>query len=110
MSVIRTNPRLPTPSCSQQVQEGINKHCPGMIVQFSTGGRGRDQAARGSALYLKPEMASLSTGSVNFPTIVYENSPALVWDLAGRMKEQRHSSGDRDLRPLAHPRRQTADR
>ena len=59
----------------------------GMIVQFSTGGRGRDQAARGSALYLRPDMASLSTGSVNFPTIVYENSPALVVDLATRMKE-----------------------
>ena len=80
------------PKLFQQVQEGINKHCPGMIVQFSTGGRGRDQAARGSALYLKPEMASLSTGSVNFPTIVYENSPTLVWDLAGRMKEN-------DIRP-----------
>ena len=80
------------PKLFQQVQEGINKHCPGMIVQFSTGGRGRDQAARGSALYLKPEMASLSTGSVSFPTIVYENSPALVWDLAGRMKEN-------DIRP-----------
>jgi 3-keto-5-aminohexanoate cleavage enzyme len=80
------------PNLFAQVQEGINKHCPGMIVQFSTGGRGRDQAARGSALYLKPEMASLSTGSVNFPTIVYENSPALVWDLAGRMKEH-------DIRP-----------
>jgi uncharacterized protein (DUF849 family) len=26
------------------VQEGIVKHCPGMIVQFSTGGRGRDPA------------------------------------------------------------------
>ena len=52
----------PTPNLFAQVQEGINKHCPGMIVQFSTGGRGRDQAARGSALYLKPEMASLSTG------------------------------------------------
>jgi len=75
------------PKLFAQVQEGVNKHCPGMIVQFSTGGRGRDQAARGSALYLKPEMASLSTGSVNFPTIVYENSPALVTDLATRMKE-----------------------
>jgi len=80
------------PNLFAQVQEGIKKHCPGMIVQFSTGGRGRDQAARGSALYLKPEMASLSTGSVNFPTIVYENSPALVWDLAGKMKEN-------DIRP-----------
>jgi uncharacterized protein (DUF849 family) len=68
------------------VQEGIRKHCPGMIVQFSTGGRGRDPAARGSSLYLKPDMASLSTGSVNFPTIVYENSAALVETLATGMK------------------------
>ena len=68
------------------VQEGIRKHCPGMIVQFSTGGRGRDPSARGSSLYLKPDMASLSTGSVNFPTIVYENSAALVETLATGMK------------------------
>ena len=59
------------PALFAQVQEGIRKHCPGMIVQFSTGGRGRDQAARGSALYLKPDMASLSTGSVNFPTVQF---------------------------------------
>ena len=68
------------------VQEGIRKHCPGMIVQFSTGGRGRDPSARGSSLYLRPDMASLSTGSVNFPTIVYENSAALVETLATGMK------------------------
>src|SRR3954452_11544822 len=68
------------------VQEGIKKHCPDMIVQFSTGGRGRDPSARGSSLYLKPDMASLSTGSVNFPTIVYENSAALVETLATGMK------------------------
>lgn len=68
------------------VQEGVRRHCPGMIVQFSTGGRGRDPAARGSALYLKPDMASLSTGSVNFPSMVYENHPALVDALATAMK------------------------
>ena len=68
------------------VQEGIKKHCPDMIVQFSTGGRGRDPSARGSSLYLKPDMASLSTGSVNFPTIIYENSAALVETLAAGMK------------------------
>src|SRR3982750_3767636 len=68
-------------------QEGIRKHCPGMIVQFSTGGRGRDPSQRGSALYLRPDMASLSTGSVNFPTIVYENHPSLVADLAAKMCE-----------------------
>ena len=69
------------------VQEGVRKHCPGMIVQFSTGGRGRDPAARGLSLVHKPDMASLSTGSVNFPTIVYENHATLVTDLATRMKD-----------------------
>jgi uncharacterized protein (DUF849 family) len=69
------------------VQEGVAKACPGMIIQFSTGGRGRDPSQRGSALYLKPDMASLSTGSVNFPTIVYENGAAFVADLASKMKE-----------------------
>ncbi|MER9938785.1 3-keto-5-aminohexanoate cleavage protein [Mesorhizobium sp. M0088] len=68
------------------VQEGLRRHCPGMIVQFSTGGRGRDPSARGSSLHLKPDMASLSTGSVNFPLIVYENHPALVDELASKMK------------------------
>src|SRR5947209_9292285 len=75
------------PALFAQVQEGVRKHCPGMIVQFSTGGRGRDQAARGSALYLKPDMASLSTGSVNFPSIVYENSASFVEDLAAQMQQ-----------------------
>jgi uncharacterized protein (DUF849 family) len=75
------------PALFAAVQEGLRKHCPGMIVQFSTGGRGRDQAARGSSLPLRPDMASLSTGSVNFPTIVYENAPALVRDLASHMQE-----------------------
>jgi uncharacterized protein (DUF849 family) len=69
------------------VQEGLRKHCPGMIVQFSTGGRGRDPAARGLSLKHRPDMASLSTGSVNFPTIVYENSASLVTELAGQMKQ-----------------------
>src|ERR1700742_841342 len=75
------------PALFAQVQEGVRKHCPGMIVQFSTGGRGRDPAARGNALELRPDMASLSTGSVNFPTIVYENSATLVTDLATRMQK-----------------------
>jgi 3-keto-5-aminohexanoate cleavage enzyme len=75
------------PELFARVQEGIRKHCPGMIVQFSTGGRGRDPSARGSALYLKPDMASLATGTVNFPTIIYENAPALVEDLATRMRD-----------------------
>ena len=64
------------------VQAGVQKHCPGMIVQFSTGGRGRGLAERGSMLHLRPDMASLATGSVNFPTSIYENPPDFVESLA----------------------------
>jgi uncharacterized protein (DUF849 family) len=69
------------------VQEGVRKHCPGMIVQFSTGGRGRDPSARGLSLVHRPDMASLSTGSVNFPSIIYENHATLVTDLATSMRD-----------------------
>ena len=68
-------------------QDGIRKHCPAIIVQFSTGGRGRAMEQRGAMLHLRPDMASLATGSVNFPTIVYENPPAFVRELAVRMRD-----------------------
>ena len=67
------------------VQEGVRKHCPEMIVQFSTGGRGRQFSERSSMLRLKPDMASLATGSVNFPTSVYENPPDFIESLAREM-------------------------
>ncbi len=75
------------PELFGRVQEGVRKHCPGMIVQFSTGGRGREQSARGAMLPLRPDMASLATGSVNFPASVYENPPDFVEGLARTMLE-----------------------
>ncbi|HLQ84608.1 MAG TPA: 3-keto-5-aminohexanoate cleavage protein [Salinisphaeraceae bacterium] len=75
------------PALFAEVQAGIRKHCPGMIIQFSTGGRGREQAARGAMLGLRPDMASLATGSVNFPTSIYENPPDFVQGLATTMQE-----------------------
>ena len=65
--------------------EGLRKHCPGMIVQLSTGGRSGTGRDRGGMLPLRPDMASLSTGSCNFPTRVYENAPELVDWLASEM-------------------------
>ena len=65
--------------------EGLRTHCPGMIVQFSTGGRSGAGRERGGMLPLKPDMASLSVGSNNFPTRVYENPPELVDWLAAEM-------------------------
>ena len=75
------------PELFAQVRDGVRKHCPGMIIQFSTGGRGRSQNERGRALSLRPDMASLATGSVNFPNQIYENPPQLVEDLASSMLE-----------------------
>ena len=76
------------PALFAEVQEGVRKHCPGMIVQFSTGGRGRALRERGAMLHLGPEMASLATGSVNFPTSVYSNPPDFVEDLARTMRDR----------------------
>ena len=67
------------------LKEGLEKHCPGMIVQLSTGGRSGAGKARGEMLALSPDMASLSVGSNNFPTRVYENPPELVDWLASEM-------------------------
>lgn len=68
------------------LKEGLEKHCPGMIIQFSTGGRSGAGRARGGMLPLRPDMASLSVGSNNFPTRVYENPPDLVAWLAQEMR------------------------
>ncbi len=65
--------------------EALRKHCPGMIIQLSTGGRSGAGQARGGMLPIKPDMASLSVGSNNFPTRVYENPPDLVDWLASEM-------------------------
>jgi len=70
-----------------RLKEGIEAHCPGMIVQLSTGGRSGAGTERGGMLPLAPDMASLSVGSNNFPKRVYENPPDLVDWLAGEMRK-----------------------
>ena len=71
-----------------RVQEGVRKHCPGMIVQFSTGARGRELSERGGMLHHRPDMASLATGSVNFPTFVNENPPDFIKSMARTMLDE----------------------
>jgi 3-oxoadipate:acetyl-CoA acetyltransferase len=73
------------PARFAEVLDGIRHHCPGMITQISTGGRSGAGRERGAMLSLLPDMASLATGSCNFPTRVYENSPDLVDWLAAEM-------------------------
>ena len=75
------------PELFEEVQKGVRKYCPDMIIQFSTGGRGRDQSTRGAMLSLCPDMASLATGSVNFPNGIYENPPDFIEGLARTMQQ-----------------------
>lgn len=85
---VRNDDETPSsdPEKFARLMEGVRKHCPGMIVQFSTGGRSGAGKARGGMLPLRPDMASLSVGSNNFPTRVYENPPDLVDWLAAEMR------------------------
>lgn len=84
---VRDDAGLPTsdPDRFARLKEGLEQYCKGMIVQLSTGGRSGAGQARGGMLPLRPDMASLSVGSNNFPTRVYENPPDLVDWLAGEM-------------------------
>lgn len=85
---VRNDDQTPSsdPEKFERLKEGLERHCPGMIIQFSTGGRSGAGPERGKMLPLRPEMASMSVGSTNFPTRVYENSPDLIDWLAAEMR------------------------
>lgn len=85
---VRNDDETPSsdPAKFARLLDGLRKHRPGMIVQFPTGGRSGAGHVRGGMLPLKPDMASLSMGSNNFPTRVYENPPDLVDWLASEMR------------------------
>ena len=85
---VRNDDQSPSadPEKFARLKEGLETHCPGMIVQLSTGGRSGAGKTRGGMLPLRPDMASLSVGSNNFPTRVYENPPDLVDWLAAEMR------------------------
>ena len=86
---VRNDDETPSsdPEKFARLKEGLEKHCPGMIIQFSTGGRSGAGKTRGGMLPLAPDMASLTVGSNNFPTRVYENPPDLVEWLSAEMRE-----------------------
>ena len=59
-----------------------------LIVQFSTGGAiGMTPQERSSVLELRPEMATLTCGSVNFGDDIFENSFPIMRDLLKKMNQ-----------------------
>lgn len=76
------------PAIFEQIHHEIAKRTD-LIIQISTGARaGTDTEARAEPVRrIRPEMASLTTGSTNFPNQVYSNSFEVVERLAEVMKE-----------------------
>jgi 3-keto-5-aminohexanoate cleavage enzyme len=65
----------------------IRERCD-IIIQISTGGAvGTPWQRRMDPLDLRPEMATLTTGTVNFGDHVFMNEPRVIEALASRMKE-----------------------
>lgn len=79
------------PTCDRSLYKEVldklkERNCD-IITQLSTGARGGGNTAewRGQMLDLNAEMASLSTGSSNFPSQVNANSFELIRELAKKM-------------------------
>jgi 3-keto-5-aminohexanoate cleavage enzyme len=71
----------------REIVEKVKARCD-IIIQISTGARGgKTDEERAAPLDLKPEMASLATGSSNFSSSVNANSPELIEFMAKRMLE-----------------------
>ncbi len=71
----------------EKVSKKIRDRCD-IILQFSTGGAvGTPVEERLAPLQLKPEMASLNVGSINFGDEVFENLPKDIEALAATMKQ-----------------------
>ena len=100
---VRNDDETPSsePEKFARLMEGIHQHCPDMIIQFSTGGRSGAGKERGGMLPLAPDMASLSVGSVNFPTRTYDNPPDLVYWLAAEMQRY-HVTPEIEAFDLSH--------
>jgi 3-keto-5-aminohexanoate cleavage enzyme len=74
------------PQIFHEIVNRIRDRC-NLIIQVSTGGRaGTGLESRIQRLQMRPEMASLTTGSVNFPNSAYVNPPDLIEALAKEMQ------------------------
>ncbi len=77
----------------REIISAVKSKCPGVIICVSTSGRTHKEFwQRSEVLDIdgdeKPEMASLTLGSMNFPKQASVNDPAMIKGLADRMLER----------------------
>lgn len=92
-SIIHLHVREDDGKPSQRVErfkesiDAIRAAAPGVIIQISTGGAvGESIDNRAKPLSLKPEMASLNLGTMNFGDDVFMNHPKDILGLASKMQ------------------------
>ena len=73
----------------QEIIDGIRANCPGLLISGSTSGRLWSEFEKRSAMLdCRPDLASLTPGSMNFPGAASVNPPQVVCQLATAMKER----------------------
>lgn len=73
----------------QSIIQAVRSRCPDLIIQVSTGGAvGMSAEERLQPLALQPDMASLTTGTVNFGEEVFYNSLPMIRQFARAMLEK----------------------
>ncbi len=72
----------------RDIVEGIRKHCPKLVIGISLSGRNSPEfEKRSEVLALKPDMGSLTLGSLNFSKQASMNSPEMIQKLALKMND-----------------------
>jgi uncharacterized protein (DUF849 family) len=73
----------------QAIIAGIRLNCPGLLISGSTSGRLWSEFEKRSAvLDCRPDLASLTPGSMNFPAAPTVNPPPIICRLAAAMKQR----------------------
>jgi uncharacterized protein (DUF849 family) len=72
----------------REIINGIRADCPGLLISGSTSGRlWSDFEKRSALLAGRPDLASLTPGSMNFPMTASVNAPQIVRQLATAMQK-----------------------
>jgi 3-keto-5-aminohexanoate cleavage enzyme len=99
-SIVHIHPRdtdgRPTqdPARAAEFIQAVRSAAPDIVVGITTSGRTQPELDGRAAVLdlerdLKPEMASLTLGSLNFPGQASVNAPATIQGLAARMRDRR---------------------
>lgn len=77
------------PEIYQEIIGGIRANCPDLLISASTSGRlWSDFEKRSAVLDCRPDLGSLTPGSMNFPSSASVNPPKMIRELAAAMKER----------------------